>query len=352
MLKSYLQTNFSQKRSPPPQFEKDTEVEFPQHDICQIYLKELNSKLKDQMTDDQWKKITERFPYPFDIAYFNAMQEVVQTNRDHSTRVFWTKLSIHLRFDGAPPNTLEEIRAYMVDPSNQEQLTGIHVLKLVSHELKVIPPEIKHLQGLQHFNLSHNQIKTISQEIAYLTDLRRLDLSCNQIRTLPPQIRFLTKLIALTLISNKIKKIPPEIGHLTALRELELSDNEIQSIPPEIIHLIQLEILSVMINRIDTLPPEIGYLSTLRELDLSANRLNSIPHELGLLHRLEQLDLRENLSLSYDQIPISLRSITLFFTVCERVIYKVKTNKGKVVSLALATLATLTVVLVRHFEAP
>jgi len=190
LVKKLSGNEFFLEEPAPPLFVEVPGVRYPQHRECQVYLEKLNSKLKDQMSNDQWQKIIKDFPSPFDIKRFEAMQKVVQAN-DHATRVLWNKISGNLRFEGTPPHTLEEIRSWMKNKDNKAQLNNIKGISFILCGLKVIPSEIWHLTGLTHLDLQSNLISVIPPEIGRLADLEYLNLHGNQIRVIPPEVSHL-----------------------------------------------------------------------------------------------------------------------------------------------------------------
>lgn|GEM_PF-1998692 len=271
---------FFAKELAPPHLERVPGVQFPQHQICQIYLEKLKSKLKSQMTDDQWNKIIREHPCAFDVARFEAMQKVVQENRDHATKVLWKMISHALPFEGPPPATLEEIRSFMEDQNNQEHLGSIHKLKLNRLKLKVIPQEIKYLAGLRTLDLRHNEISAISPGLLYLKELRELWLAINNIKVIPPGIRHFTQLEVLDLHQNQIRIIPSDIRFLIRLKQLYLSNNLIEKIPPEFRHLIQLEEVHLKDNLIESLPSEIKRLPKLKWISFADTSRNNNSNSL------------------------------------------------------------------------
>jgi|GEM_PF-1744440 len=330
LAKALSEIEFFQKELSPPNYAKLPGVRYPQHSESNAYLEKLTSKLKGQMTKEQWEKIKELHPSPLSLSRFEAMQFVVQMNRDQATRALWNKISPNLRFEGSPPTSLGEIRAWMANPINQDQLKQIDNLTLSGHSLILIPPEIGNLTNLNHLDLSRNQIQVISLEIGNLTNLTHLNLRRNQIQVIPHEIGKLTNLTDLNLSENQIQVIPPEIGNLINLTHLNLRRNQIQGIPHEIgnltnllvlhlsknqIQVIPLEIgkltnlfaLSLFENQIQVIPPEIGNLTNLNHLDLSGNQIQRIPPELGNLTNLLALYLSEN---QIQVIPLEIRKLT------------------------------------------
>ncbi len=223
-------------------------------------------------------------------------QRALKQYENEALETIWNgRLAIQLNLQNNPNlQTHEQIRAWLNDLNNAQQLQQITTLELNGLNLKALPPEICALTNLQTLNLYNNQLRSLPAEISSLTNLLTLNLNYNLLRSLPPKIGALGNLLTLELDNNQLRSLPAEIGSLGNLQKLYLNKNQLCSLPPEIGALGNLQELLISINRLRSLPTEIGSLGNLRRLDLDNNQLRSLPPEIGTLSSLLKLNLRNN----------------------------------------------------------
>ena len=176
-----------------------------------------------------------------------------------------------------PQDEVEEIRAWLENPDNQDLVEGITEVDLSACELKVIPPEIAYFTNLEIIDLSYNNIKEIPSQIGALVNLIKLDLLDNEIDTITPEIENLQLLEELALGNNKLTSIPVEIFQLESLKQLYLWKNQISELPSTIANLQDLEWLDLADNQLQLIPNEVTNLSALQHLDLGDNQLSFFP---------------------------------------------------------------------------
>ncbi|MBS0603670.1 MAG: leucine-rich repeat domain-containing protein [Verrucomicrobia bacterium] len=199
---------------------------------------------------------------------WGVAQKIQQQVEDDSLLKMWASLSSQLNFDeNPPPHTLAEIKAWLEDAANADQLNAIRELNLSYHELKTIPPQITKCSQLQRLYLDHNKISNISP-LGTLSQLRRLSLDHNKISDIAP-LGTLSELEWLCLDHNRIADISA-LGNLDQLVELYLDRNQIADIST------------------------LGNLAQLGELHLGRNQIADIS-ALAALNRLTWLSLPNNL---------------------------------------------------------
>ncbi len=276
----------------------------------------------ENVAENEMKLITE--------AHLAKLQQRVLKQYENEALVTIWKQKLAPEFNlQEDPNlqTHEEIRAWLNNPENAEQLQQVTELELSGLFLKTLPPEIGRLTGLHTLYLQHNKLTSLPREIGSLTALQTLNLSYNQLTSLPPEIDRLTTLQELYLSNNHLTSFPPEIGSLTAMQTLDLRNNRLTSLPPEISGLTSLQKLYLNYNQLTSLPceiisltslemdhnlltslpPEISRLSALEWLRLEHNQLTSLPPEIASLTALKWLHLRNNL---FTSLPREIGSLT------------------------------------------
>ena len=240
-------------------------------------------------------------------ADYVKVQAEIQEERDHALMEIWPYIREEIHFGEAPiPATAKEIRLWINDPANSEQIALIHNLSLTGIGLKVLPEEICRFTQLEHLDLTDNALTSLPPAIGHLTRLRVLELQHNLLAFLPPTIGNLTELEQLNLYNNRLGSLPIEIGHLSRLRVLNLRENYLASLPIEISKLSKLRVFNLRENRLASLPIEIVNLSRLQVLNLRENYLISLPTEIGNLSGLQELNLRDNYLMS---LPIEIEKL-------------------------------------------
>ncbi len=292
-----------------------TEDEFPIGRVDQLYRKtveRLNPHFDVHFDPTENRLIT--------IQHLSMLQQrALKQYENEALETIWNrKLAEEFNLQNNPDlQTHEQIRAWLNDPNNAQQLqqitllelsqlglktlppeigafTNLQRLNLDHNQLHILPPEIGALTNLQTLSLDHNQLHTLPSEIGALTNLHTLSLDHNQLHTIPSEIGTLTNLHTLSINNNKLRSLPSEIGALSNLQQLDLSNNQLHSLPSEIGDLGRLQRLKLFINQLCSLPAEIGNLSNLLELTLWSNQLSSLPPEIGNLSNLEKLSASHN----------------------------------------------------------
>ena len=221
--------------------------------------RELTTQLRSEMTDAEYRAISQKYPNPFSVEHVKAVFAQVQKNRDAIPLLaLWDRISPSLPTGPVPlpHRDVAAIRAWMADPRTLSQRQEIRFVNLSGLQLRVIPPELGWLPQLERLNLSNNKIGVIPPELCQLAQLQSLNLSNNEIRVIPQDIGRPTQLQWLDLNNNEIRVIPPELGQLTQLEMLNLSNNEIGVIPSQFARLIALTILDTSGNPIGALTPD------------------------------------------------------------------------------------------------
>ncbi|MBS0650168.1 MAG: leucine-rich repeat domain-containing protein [Verrucomicrobia bacterium] len=131
----------------------------------------------------------------------------------------------------APPNGVEEIRAWLNDPANKERIQQVIRLDLSSLKLKALPSEIGLFTGLQQLSLSNNQLSSLPESLGNLQALTWIALPHNQLSSLPESLGNLQALTHLYLSNNQLSSLPESLGNLQALTELFLYNNQLSSLP-------------------------------------------------------------------------------------------------------------------------
>src|SRR5580700_2672735 len=77
---------------------------------------------------------------------------------DDALGKIWNRISHNFSFKNRKPQTIHEIKQWLVDPSNAEQIGKVTILNLPNCGLQAIPPHIAVFTNLQKLNPSDNQI--------------------------------------------------------------------------------------------------------------------------------------------------------------------------------------------------
>jgi len=196
--------------------------------------------------------------------------------------------------DVAPPDGVEEIRAWLNNPANTERIQQITELILVNLKLKALPSEIGLLIGLRKLSLHNNQLSSLPESFGNLRALTTLSLSGNQLSSLPESFGNLSALTWLDLCYNQLSFLPESFGNLRALTTLSLYNNQLSFLPESFGNLRALTTLSLYNNQLSFLPESFGNLSALTKLNLYINQLSFLPESFGNLSALNWLNLRDN----------------------------------------------------------
>ncbi|MBS0605364.1 MAG: leucine-rich repeat domain-containing protein [Parachlamydiales bacterium] len=173
----------------------------------------------------------------------------------------------------------------------------IHPLTDDERSLMALGQAVKRILGVSA------SIKTPAEVRQFLSDLvdadqlsliTHLDLNDKGLQSVPPEILFFPNLTHLNLSGNQLIAIPPEIRSLTHLQEINLSHNELSEFPHEICHLLELKKVNLNGNLIGILPSLIEQLTSLESLSLCENQFERVPLEAASLPNLRELVLSHN----------------------------------------------------------
>ncbi|GLJ53081.1 hypothetical protein SUGI_1131080 [Cryptomeria japonica] len=203
-------------------------------------------------------------------------------------------------------------------PALVSDLQKLERLRLDNNKLDgSIPSEIGKIENLGELSLSNNRLSgDIPLTIALLQQLRRLMLHHNQLSgSIPASLGKCYKLELLDLSHNQFTgQLPREVASLPNLQfYFNLSGNSLQGqLPLEIEKMTHVQAIDASANRLKgQIPATLGSCSNLQHLNLSSNKLQGrIPNSLGKLKSLVDMDLSYN-NLS-GPIPSSLRNLTMF----------------------------------------
>jgi Leucine-rich repeat (LRR) protein len=260
-----------------------------------------------------FKKLAEKFrakrifgsSIPVDISSYARLQRV---SEDDALQTIWDLCLVRqLVFKGPIPVSLDEIKAWLKNPTNATQLNSIQTLELSRLGLRAIPPEISAFTQLHRLSLDNNQISSIPDSLSNLSQLEQLDLNYNQIVSIPNSLSNLSQLQELGLANNQISSIPDSLSNLSQLQRLFLDRNQISSIPDSLGNFSQLQRLYLNNNQISSIPDSLSNLSQLEQLDLNYNQIVSIPNSLSNLSQLQLLNFGNN---QISIIPDSLSNLS------------------------------------------
>src|SRR3990172_531193 len=176
---------------------------------------------------------------PVLTSQISELQRRANDVEDQSLLTIWEEIQKQLNL-AHPPQTPAEIRRWMIDPANIEQLNTITRLFVQDKNLRTIPPEIRFLPQLKQLCFYNNKITRIPDAIGELSKLEILNLANNFISHIPHSIKKLSLLRDIHLYNNKITEISEVICSLQ-LQNLYLSNNQITKIPDAMRALSQLQ---------------------------------------------------------------------------------------------------------------
>ena len=254
-----------------------------------------------------WGRVCVRTHLSSHAGQVGYILEQVQMENDALQKI-WNPISDQVVFQGNPPSTLAEIKAWFNEPDYRDQISSVKHLDLSNLELGAIPPQILKFTNLETLILDNNQISVIP-DLMPLLDLEYLSLNNNNIRVIPDSLGFCSQLFHLSLNNNKISVIPTmlvntdraenwededsedESSLFCALEHLSLDNNQIKEIPP--INDPELRHLSLNNNKIR----KITGLETCRKLShlsLNNNLIRVVPRSLSLCTKLAMVQLYGN----------------------------------------------------------
>lgn len=162
---------------------------------------------------------------------------------------------------------VDEIRAFLNDPSNKILFAKVKKFNFNDKNLSVIPIEIEMFNDLEILNICNNKLKNIPN--FHLPNLRELRIANNQLTQISNL--FLLNLEVLGLESNQLREIEGLI--LPSLKYLFLTDNYLKYVPN--FDLPNLEHLILNDNILKEIPS--FNLQELKILALNNNQLTEIP---------------------------------------------------------------------------
>ena len=271
-----------------------------------------------------FKNLAKKFHIPNnEIIPCDLLSYVFIQQENKALQAIWKRLSKHFMFaeEEHKPRTLIEIKEWLNDPKNEEQLNSVYKLNLSGLELKVIPLQISKLSQLQELYLEDNLLQSVPNFISKFSELRFLNVKNNILTDIPESICKLSQLQELFFNNNMIETIPESIFKLSKLKKLSLKNNLINSIPESFCKLSQLKNLMLDNNNITTLPNAFGHLSQLEFLYLNNNKIETLPESLGNLSKLLTLELNNNSQIK--SLPESLSNLSSLL------LLEVKGNKNE-----------------------
>lgn len=142
----------------------ENETKPPESVVCLAKIGRFHRALKMER-----EKILRRLQkiHPNIVIYPNKVTTVAQITEqdsiDEDLRFLWKAIQGQIK---CPDNlNAAEIRLWMSDPTNQDALSQIKNVSILSRELSSLPPEIGLLTQSQELDLSYNQTGTIPPEI-------------------------------------------------------------------------------------------------------------------------------------------------------------------------------------------
>jgi hypothetical protein len=224
---------------------------------------------------------------PVDCSAYLHLQQSLE---NEALQTIWnTRLSPLFRLGNPHPSTPEEIRAWLKDPVNANQVNSIYKLDLSGLNLNTLPAEITLLTHLIELYLNNNPLQHVSSYLSDLPQLTTLEMNNVQIHYIPRSISKMKQLQWLSLTNNRICIIPDFLTELTHLRRLSLDHNEIAKIPDSLAELKSLQGVFLTHNKISEIPTSLNALHSLIKLCLDNNQIKSIPEDAVIALAQQQL---------------------------------------------------------------
>ena len=261
-----------------------------------IILSDERNKILEENVTTLFKSLANKFHrsdenIPVDLSSYLRLQKM----EDESLQIIWDKkLSNYFKFKGRSPKTLNEIKLWLADPKNEDQLNKIDNLDLSQLGITVIPYQLTRLSRIQTLFLDDNQIETLPDFLSNFSKLQSLTVNHNSVRCLPESLSKLSQLETLYLDDNQISSFPESFGKLSKLQILSVSFNRLKSLPESFKHLSQLKTIFLDHNKIKSMPEFIGNLTFLELFYLHNNEIEKLPESFGNLPKLQSLHLYNN----------------------------------------------------------
>lgn len=225
-----------------------------------------------------------------------SISEYSQLQEDLALWIVWKeRISPKMDFGhDAPPASPQEIRAWLSNEANRDQVQRLRHLDLSGLNLSTVPSELALFTGLTRLDLSHNRLSQLPENIGNFSHLWKLDLSHNKLSELPETFGNLTRLRDLNLSENQLTEIPASFSQFVRMEKIDLSSNELTEIFPIFDCCPHLSTLNLSHNFLKKLPEIQTQHHPLKKLYLSSNHLKELPASIGNLSRLKDLDLQSN----------------------------------------------------------
>ncbi|MBS0605598.1 MAG: leucine-rich repeat domain-containing protein [Parachlamydiales bacterium] len=225
-----------------------------------------------------------------------SLSEYSQLQKDLALWIVWKeRISPKMDFGhDAPPASPQEIRAWLSNEANRDQVQHLRHLDLSGLHLSIVPSELALFTGLTRLDLSHNCLSELPEYIGNFSHLWKLDLSHNKLAELPGTFGNLTRLRDLKLSENQLTAIPASFSQFVHMEKIDLSSNALTEIFPIFDCCPRLSTLNLSHNLLEKLPEIQTQHHPLKKLYLTSNRLKELPASIGNLSRLKDLDLQSN----------------------------------------------------------
>jgi Leucine-rich repeat (LRR) protein len=241
--------------------------------------RKIHNLAKENLSKEEYRAICSIYSRD-DISRYIEFNQAYQTqNENHALNVLAQALKKEQV--AIPANaTLEEIKEFFANPSNNQTLQSVTNLDMSDQGLKCIPKQIMNLTNLRVLDLRKNELEDVPDFIGNLLNLRWLSLSNNNLESLPDNLKNLKKLRSLCLKYNNFKNLPHFIGDFPNLEELNVENNQLTTLPDSVGNLTNLWIISAKHNMLTFLPPSIVNLKHLGYFLLKDNNLNPLSSEM------------------------------------------------------------------------
>ena len=139
----------------------------------------------------------------FALERFRAAEELVfntEIDRDRALEQAWRQIRQCINVGPHVNARAPLVRAWMIDPANQNALEGVYALDL--GRINVCPPEIGRLSSLRWLRLVNGALTSLPREFENLRSLGMLDLSNQRFAAMPDLAYRLPSLMVISLTGN------------------------------------------------------------------------------------------------------------------------------------------------------
>ena len=254
---------------------------------------------------------------------YSRLQEIYKEWEDEALELIWRE-GILPQLRGPAPHLTktDDMRNWLKNEVNVNQLLGVTRLELAKRKIKALPLEIRFCTQLTMCDFSDNQISHLPEGIFDgLAELNWVGLSRNKISKLTrDSFKGCTKLHTVFLNENqKISSVPATLfSDSNQLAMLLLSNTKVSCIPETLFtDCTQLYWLELMNNRISSLPEALfANCPQLSNFKLNGNQIISLPGSLLVnCKKLQVLSLDDNKIISLPETIFakcaSLNSVSL-----------------------------------------